>query len=87
MCRVLKPGGRGLIIDLRGDASPNLINSYVDRMGLSTFHRITTRLAFRTVLIRSAYTKEQFRHMLAQTDFSHVDIVEADIGYEITMTK
>ena len=87
MCRVLKPGGRGLIIDLRADASPDLITSHVDRMGLSTFNRLMTKLAFRTVLIRSAYTKEQFSHMLAQTEFTGADIAAADIGYEITMTK
>ena len=87
MCRVLKPGGRGLIIDLRGDASPALINGYVNRMGLSAFNRLMTKLAFRTMLIRSAYTREQFQHMLAQTEFSKVDITEADIGLEISMIK
>ena len=87
MCRVLKPGGRGLIIDMRGDASREALDRHVDGMGLSMFHRIMTRLAFRTVLIRSAYTQEQFRTMLARTEFSQVDIVEADIGLEISMTK
>src|ERR1700757_651046 len=36
MCRVLKPGGRGLIIDLKRDASPATIDDHVDQMGLST---------------------------------------------------
>ena len=35
MCRVLKPGGRGLIIDLRKDASMESINHEVDGMGLN----------------------------------------------------
>ncbi len=87
MCRVLKPGGRGLIIDLRGDANPAEIRRHVDRMGLSTFNRIMTRLAFKTMLLKSAYTKEQFQQMLAQTEFSKVEIAEADIGLEISMTK
>jgi len=87
MCRVLKPGGRGLIIDLRGDASPALINSHVDRMGLSTFNRLMTRLAFRTMLLKSAYTREQFMQMLAQTEWRKVEIVEADIGLEISMER
>jgi ubiquinone/menaquinone biosynthesis C-methylase UbiE len=87
MCRVLKPGGRGLIIDLRGDASPHEISSHVDRMGLSPFNRIMTKLAFKVMLLKSAYTKEQFQQMLAQTEFSKVDFSEADIGFEITMVK
>lgn len=87
MCRVLRPGGRGVIIDLRGDASPSALSRHVDGMGLSGFNRLMTKLAFRTMLVKSAYTKEQFQHMLAQTGFSRVDITEAEIGLEITMVK
>ena len=47
MCRVLKPGGRGLIIDLRGDASPESMNRHVDAMGLSAVNKIMTKLTFR----------------------------------------
>jgi ubiquinone/menaquinone biosynthesis C-methylase UbiE len=87
MCRVLKPGGRAMIIDLRGDASPGDVSSYVDGMGLSRFNRFMTKAAFRWVLIKSAYTKEQFEQMLAQAGFNSVEILEAEIGFEITMTK
>jgi hypothetical protein len=87
MCRVLKPGGRGLIIDLRGDASPITINRHVDGMGLSTVNRVLTKLAFRTMLLKSAYTREQFQQMLSQTEFGSVEIAEDGIGFEIRMTK
>jgi ubiquinone/menaquinone biosynthesis C-methylase UbiE len=87
MCRVLKPGGRGLIIDLRGDASPTTVSRHVDGMGLSTVNRVLTKLAFRTMLLKSAYTREQFQQMLSQTDFGSVEIAEDGIGFEIRMTK
>lgn len=87
MCRVLKPGGRGLIIDLRHDASMESINHHVDGMGLGPVDKMFTKLAFRTMLIKSAYTKEQFQYMLAQTNFRSVNIEESDIGFEISMTK
>ena len=87
MCRVLKPGSRGLIIDLKGDASPTEIDHYVDTMTLSWFNKIMTRMAFKTMLLKSAYTASQFRQMLAQTSFSRVDIAEADIGLEISMIR
>jgi ubiquinone/menaquinone biosynthesis C-methylase UbiE len=45
MCRVLKPGGRGLIIELRHDASPESINRHMDGMGLSAVNRLLTKLA------------------------------------------
>lgn len=87
MCRVLKPGGHGLIIDLRGDACPAEIDHHVDGMRLSTINRVLTKLAFKTMLLKSAYSREEFQAMLAQAEFSGVDIVEADIGLEIRLTK
>ena len=87
MCRVLKPGGKGLIIDMRGDASPADLSRHVDGMGLSGFNRIMTKLAFRTMLIKSAYTQRQFERMLAETQFSGVEIHQAEIGLEVWMTK
>ena len=87
MCRVLKPGARGLIIDLRRDASIAEINREVDGMGLGTVDRVITKLAFRFSLIKTAYTKEQFQYMLAQTHFRSVDIQESGMGFEVWMTK
>jgi ubiquinone/menaquinone biosynthesis C-methylase UbiE len=87
MCRVLKPGGRGLIIDLRRDASPESMDRHVDAMGLNAVGKIMTKLTFRFMLVKTAYTKEQFQQMLAQASFSSVDIQEVDIGFEILMTK
>ncbi len=87
MCRVLKPGGRGLIIDLRKDASMESINREVDGMGLGPINKILTKLTFRTMLLKSAYTKEQVRFMLEQANFRSVDILESGIGFEISMTK
>lgn len=87
MCRVLKPGGRGLVIDLRKDASMESINHTVDAMGLTAINRMFTKLTFRFFLLKTAYTKPQFQHMLAQANFRSVDILEADIGFEISMTK
>jgi len=87
MCRVLKPGGRGLIIDLRKDASIESINHAVDAMRLNAVNRIFTKLTFRFFLLKTAYTKHQFQHMLAQANFRAVDIQEVDIGFEILMTK
>jgi ubiquinone/menaquinone biosynthesis C-methylase UbiE len=87
MYRVLKPGGRGLIIDLRGDASPESMNRAVDAMGLNTVNKVVTKLIFRLSLVKNAYTREQFEHMLAQANFRSIDIQATDMGFEIWMTK
>ena len=87
MYRVLKPGGRALIIDLRGDASAGEISRQVDDMGLTTVNRFLTKLAFRHFLLRRAYTKQQFEQMLAQTAFSRTNVTESGVGLGIWMTK
>ena len=87
MHRVLRPGGRGLIIDLRGDVSPDVISREVDEMGLSTLNRLLTKLAFRTMLLRRAYTQAQFERMLLETEFSRAEVVESGIGLEVRMMK
>ena len=87
MWRVLKPGGRGLIIDLRRDASLDDVNRGVDAMGLSAVNRVITKLTFRWMLLKSAYAKEHFEQMLAQTEFAKTEIEAKDIGLEVRVTK
>jgi len=87
MCRVLRPGGRALLIDLSRDARPDDVSRAVDEMGLTTVNRLLTKMAFRTMLIRSAYTRAEFEQMLAQTEFAQAEIVEEGMGFEITMRK
>lgn len=87
MCRVLRPGGTALLIDLSRDAQPGEISRAVDKMGLSAVNRILTKVVFRTFLIRSAYSRAEFEQMLAQTAFSRVEISGDGLGFEITMTK
>jgi ubiquinone/menaquinone biosynthesis C-methylase UbiE len=87
MCRVLKPGGCGLLIDLSRDARPDEVSRAVDEMGLSTVNRLITKAVFRRMLIPSAYTREEFEQMLKQTEFSSVEINGDGMGFEIRMTK
>jgi ubiquinone/menaquinone biosynthesis C-methylase UbiE len=87
MRRVLRPGGRGLIIDLKRNASNEEVSHAVDGMGLSWFNRIMTKGAVKLMLIKSAYSKEEFDGMLEEANFSSVEINEEGIGFEIWMTK
>jgi ubiquinone/menaquinone biosynthesis C-methylase UbiE len=87
MYRVMKIGGTGLILDLRGDVSPEAINQYVDKMGLNPINTLITKLTFKTSLIKRAYTKAQFESMLAQSDFKRYEIDETDIGLEVWLHR
>jgi ubiquinone/menaquinone biosynthesis C-methylase UbiE len=87
MHRVLKPGGRGLLIDLRRDASRESIRAAVDGMSLDFLNRIVTRLTFRFLLLKRAYTENEFREFFSQTAFQSVEIRKDLIGLEIRFEK
>ena len=87
MHRVLKPGGRALIIDLRKDASNESVAQAVDEMKLGSVNGIMTKLAFRFMLLKRAYTRSDFEQMVSETQFDKVEIREAHIGLEIFLSK
>jgi ubiquinone/menaquinone biosynthesis C-methylase UbiE len=87
MYRVLGPGGQALIIDLRRDASKESINQAIDDMNLNTINGIITRLTFRFMLVKRAYTKREFEELISQTKFRHAAIRENLIGLEILLSK
>ena len=87
MYRVLKPGGRALIIDLRKDASRESIDEAVERMHVGAMNAFITKLTFRFVLLKRAYTKAEFERLLAQTRFEHVSIAEDLIGLELALER
>jgi ubiquinone/menaquinone biosynthesis C-methylase UbiE len=87
MHRVLKLGGTALIIDLRGDASPEDIRAAVQAMGLSAINRFLTQWAFKSLLLKNAYTGADIRQMVAQTPFADCEIREDSIGMQIWLEK
>jgi ubiquinone/menaquinone biosynthesis C-methylase UbiE len=86
MHRVLKPGGTGLIIDLRRDVSAAAIAGEVERMQLGRMSAMATRMTLR-FLKKRAYSREALGRMLAETPFRHGDIRSGGIGYEIGLVK
>lgn len=87
MHRVLKDGGRALIIDLRPDVSDDEITAEVTKMKLSWFSSLLTKLTFKHMLRKRAYSREQLRDMAAQTPFKTCEIREESIGFEVSLGK
>lgn len=87
MHRVLKTGGSGLIADLRRDASREAVREAVDGMGLGPVNRVLTRLAFRFMLLKRAYRRQDFESMLAETSFRAAEIKDDGIGLEVSLRK
>ncbi len=87
MHRVLKSDGQALIIDLRRDAPQESINQAVNDMHLGTVNGILTKLTFRFMLLKRAYTKSEFEHMISRTKFSGMQIQENLMGFEILLSR
>jgi len=87
MYRVLKPNGRALIIDLRKDASKASVSKAVEAMHLGPVNTLTTKLTFRFMLLKRAYTRQDFEQFLSQTQFGPNDIKEDLIGLELTLRR
>jgi ubiquinone/menaquinone biosynthesis C-methylase UbiE len=87
MHRVLKPGGKALIVDLRKDVSMDEINAYVKNSGRNWFDSLMTRWAFRTLLIKRAYTIQDFRNMSQKSRFGPCQIDANSIGMNVRFEK
>jgi hypothetical protein len=59
----------------------------VEEMHLGAVNRMITKLTFRFVLLKRAYTKSEFEQFASQTKFASVGIEEGPIGLEIMLHK
>lgn len=87
MFRVLKPGGRAIIIDLRKDASYAEISSYVKNENLNWFDSMFTKLTLRFFLVPWAHSADQFKSLASSSRFCGCEIDESGISLEVTLKK
>jgi ubiquinone/menaquinone biosynthesis C-methylase UbiE len=87
MRRVLTPGGRAVVIDLRKDVDTGELDRYIRGLNAGALNAFAMKWTFRLMLIKRAYTREQFEQFIAQSGFEKSDIQATAIGYEITLFK
>jgi ubiquinone/menaquinone biosynthesis C-methylase UbiE len=85
--RVLVPGGRASIFDLRKDASPADIDNEVAGMRMSALNAQLTRWTCRAMLLKRAYGREAIDAMVSQSRFAKGEIAQDGIGFELRLAK
>lgn len=85
--RVLRPGGRASIMDLRKEARMDEIGVDVRKMQLSPLNAMLTRWTFRLMLLRTAYTREALEAIVARSRFGRGEILADGIGFELRLVK
>ena len=87
MYRVLKPGGKGLIIDMNKNATAAERKAEVDKMGLKGLERLFMRFCFAFFLRSGAYTKTCFEKMLAASPFGGGIVEEKGLSLYVRLKK
>jgi ubiquinone/menaquinone biosynthesis C-methylase UbiE len=87
MHRVLRPQRETVIVDLRKDVSPEQIAAYVKQSGRKWMDAWLTRWTFRHMLVKRAYTQDQFLRMAQQSRFGACQINAAPLFLEVRFTK
>jgi len=87
MRRVLRSDGRALIIDLRRDASKQEIDAYIEEMKVGNMNAAFMKVAFRAMLLKRAYTRDEFARFAEQSGFQRYDVLQAPLGFEVWLYK
>jgi ubiquinone/menaquinone biosynthesis C-methylase UbiE len=87
MYRVLRPGGAAVIVDMRSDATPAEIEQELKGMHLGRVDEWMTRITFKQMLVKTAYSVAEMESMISQTQFGAGRIETGGIGFTIWLEK
>ncbi len=87
MRRVLQPGGKAVVIDLKKDTPRKEIDAHIDQMKAGLANSLFMKWTFRLMLLRRAYTREDFHDFVVQSGWQRYEIAEAPVGFEATLMK
>jgi len=87
MYRVLKPGGKALVIDMNYNSTSEDIDTEVRKTGMKGFDKYFVQFAFKTFLKQGAYTKEDFEMFLQEMHFRNYNIKQEGISLYVYLYK
>ena len=87
MHRVLRPGGAASIVDLCKDTPVTDIDAYVNQSGRNLMDAWLTKWTFRHVLLKRAYTKDEFMRLARQSNFGQCKLGNDSIGIKVRLYR
>jgi ubiquinone/menaquinone biosynthesis C-methylase UbiE len=87
MYRVLKPGGKGLIIDMNKNTTRAERKAAVDAMELTGLNHTFMMFSFATFLRQGAYTKEGFEKLLEESPFQKRNVEARGLDLRVSLEK
>jgi ubiquinone/menaquinone biosynthesis C-methylase UbiE len=87
MYRVLRLGGKALIIDMNRNTSNQQIEDYIELSGAKGAYKMLMKMMFKGFLRNGAYTKKEFINLISKTAFKEYNIEEEGISIQIALTK
>jgi ubiquinone/menaquinone biosynthesis C-methylase UbiE len=88
MFRVVKPGGKAFIEDMKHNMTDEELTNYVRHtMKLKGLKFYMMKYMFKFSLQKRAYTKAQFEEFITGAGFKQYEIKEGPLGFEILLAK
>lgn len=87
MYRVLRPTGEAMIVDLSRECPVEEIDRFVKHSGRGPIDSFMTKLIFRRVLLKRAYTRQDFTHMSGESRFGACHIDSNGLGIAVRFAK
>jgi ubiquinone/menaquinone biosynthesis C-methylase UbiE len=85
--RVLKPGGKASIFDLRKDASKDDVRALVAGMALSPLNSLWTQLTFRFFLLKNAYAEDAIERLAVASRFGRCEVLTSGVEFDLRLAK
>ena len=76
-----------MVADLSKDAPLEEIDRYVEHSGRGRVDGWLTKMAFRVLLLKRAYTREDFERMARESNFGGCTVSADGIGFEVRFVK
>jgi ubiquinone/menaquinone biosynthesis C-methylase UbiE len=87
MHRVLRPEGQARVMDLSKDTPPEAIDEFIEKTDRGAVNSFLMKWTFRLMLLKRAYTRQDFDRFIAASGFPSYDIQEMNLGFDITLRK